>query len=408
MGEYSLYSLLPLLLDIDLRELPFDGFYDGGVLRFSAGAGQGIASVSGIFYRIPPGFRKYKIGFREVFPFGVRQLRHFVYPGLSNSSTSIFCRRYAASLFKVALLSKVGQQQENRLWCPNFMAPLPCFGSRQAFPPPSTIRMKTMHFSGLFPLLNWRWLWLTVAAFLAGLLNAVAGGGSFLSFPAMLSMNISPIQANATNTVALWPGQLTSIAAYREDIRKNSQMVLPMALAGLLGGTVGAIVLLNTPQLTFLHMVPWLLLGSALIFAVSGPVSRWLEARKTRAAGQTRAPRRLPLFFATAAVCFYIGYFGAGAGFLIITVLSLFGFQDLHEINALKVVSTTLANGIAVVIFSVSGKVVWPYCLLAMVVCAIGGYSSARLARRVPQPALRGLVVFIGLSMAAFFFWRNP
>ena len=126
-----------------------------------------------------------------------------------------------------------------------------------------------------------------------------------------------------------------------------------------------------------------------------------------RAAGQTHAPRRLPLFLSTAAVSFYIGYFGAGAGFLIITVLSLFGFQDLHEINALKVVSTTLANGIAVVIFSVSGKVVWPYCLLAMVVCAIGGYSSARLARRVPQPVLRGLVVLIGLSMAAWFFWRN-
>jgi uncharacterized membrane protein YfcA len=89
-------------------------------------------------------------------------------------------------------------------------------------------------------------------------------------------------------------------------------------------------------------------------------------------------------------------------------VLSLFGYQDLHEINALKVSTTTLANGIAVVIFAVSGKVVWPFCLLAMVVCAIGGYSSARLAHRVPQKVLRGLVVFIGLSMAAWFFWRNP
>ena len=107
------------------------------------------------------------------------------------------------------------------------------------------------------------------------------------------------------------------------------------------------------------------------------------------------------------AVCFYIGYFGAGAGFLLITLLSLFGFQDLHEINALKVVSTTLANGIACIIFAVGGQVVWRYCLLAMVVCAIGGYASARLARRIPQPVLRGLVVFIGLFMAAWFFaWQ--
>jgi uncharacterized membrane protein YfcA len=265
-----------------------------------------------------------------------------------------------------------------------------------------------MHFSGLPSYMNWHWLWLTVAAFVAGVLNAVAGGGSFLLFPAMLSMKMLPVQANATNTVALWPGQLTSIAAYRDDIRKNPRLLWPMILAGLLGGAAGAVVLLNTPQMTFLHMVPWLLLTAATIFAISGPASRWLARRKGAIAGQTHPPRRLPLFFATASVCFYIGYFGAGAGFLLITVLSLFGCQDLHEINALKVVSTTFANGIAFVLFVVNGQVVWRYCLLAMVACAIGGYTSARFARMVPQQVLRGLVVLIGLSMAAWFFWRNP
>ncbi len=264
--------------------------------------------------------------------------------------------------------------------------------------------------------ISWQWLWLTVAAFLAGVLNAVAGGVSFLLFPAMLGMKILPVQANATNTVALWPGQLTSIAAYREDIRKNLHLALPMAFAGLLGGTAGAVVLLNTPQMTFLHLVPWLLLVAALIFAASGPVSRWLErrsaARRSIASGETATsppppPRRLPVFFATMVICFYIGYFGAGAGFLIITALSLFGFQDLNEINALKVVSTTMANGIAFAIFVVDGQVVWRYCLVAMVTCAIGGYTSASMARRIPQPVLRGLVVFIGLSMAAWFFWKD-
>jgi hypothetical protein len=261
--------------------------------------------------------------------------------------------------------------------------------------------------------IDWHWLWFTAASFLAGVLNAVAGGGSFLSFPAMLSMKILPVQANATNTVALWPGQLTSIAAYRQDIRKNLRLVWPMGMAGLIGGTAGALVLLNTPQMTFLHLVPWLLLISASIFAFSGPVSRIfvrisLSRRQNRLDAIPHPPRRLPVFLATMVVCFYIGYFGAGAGFLLITLLSLFGFQDLHEINALKVVSTTLANGIAVVIFAVSNKVVWPYCLVAMFVCAIGGYSSARLARRVPQAVLRGLVIFIGFSMAAWFFWRTP
>ncbi len=262
-------------------------------------------------------------------------------------------------------------------------------------------------FFGMFPLVDWHWVWLIVAAFLAGLLNAVAGGGSFLLFPAMLSMKLLPIQANATNTVALWPGQITSVAAYWDDIRKHQSLAWLMALGGLLGGTMGAVVLLNTPQMTFLHLVPWLLLTAASIFAVSGPVTRWLARRKGAIAGATHPPHRMGVFLATVFVCAYIGYFGAGAGFLLITALSLFGMEDLHEINALKVAATTPANGIACVIFSVSGKVEWRYCLLALVICAIGGYVSASLARRVPQPVLRGLVVAIGLSMAAWFFWKN-
>jgi uncharacterized membrane protein YfcA len=184
-----------------------------------------------------------------------------------------------------------------------------------------------------------------------------------------------------------------------------------MGVAGLIGGTCGAIVLLHTPQMTFLHLVPWLLLVAAVIFALSGPVSRWLEHLKfvrSHTPGGVHTPRMVPVFVGTMAVCFYIGYFGAGAGFLIITLLSLFGYQDLNEINALKVVSTTMANGIAFVLFVLTGQVVWRYCLVAMVTCAVGGYMSASLSRRIPQAMLRGTVVFIGLGMAAWFFWTNP
>ncbi len=258
--------------------------------------------------------------------------------------------------------------------------------------------------SALPAYVNLRWLWLTVAAFLGGGLNAVAGGGSFLLFPAILGMRVLPVQANATNTVALWPGQFTSIAAYREDIRKNFRLAWPLAIAGLIGGTSGATLLLRTPQMTFLHLVPWLLLGAATIFALSGPVSRWLLRRKGATAGHPHHPRRLPVFLATVAVCFYIGYFGAGAGFVLITMLSLFGYQDLHEINALKVVSTTMANGVAFALFVLNGQVVWRYCLVAMFTCAIGGYTAARFARRIPQQILRATVVLIGLGMAAWFF----
>jgi uncharacterized protein len=263
------------------------------------------------------------------------------------------------------------------------------------------------HFLGIAPDLTWRWIWLVTASFLAGVLNAVAGGGSFLSFPAMMGMGVLPVQANATNTVAIWPGQLTSIAAYRIEVRRNLALAWIMGLAGLIGGTVGAVVLLNTPQKTFLHLVPWLLLVAASIFAVSGPVARWLERRKGSIAGATHVPRRIPIFIATVVVCFYIGYFGAGAGFLIITLLSLFGYQDLNTINALKVVATTLANGIAFTIFIVDGQVVWRYCLASMIAAAIGGYVSASVARRIPQRVLRLSVVAIGLGMAAWFFWRS-
>lgn len=269
-----------------------------------------------------------------------------------------------------------------------------------------------IHLSGLSFSVDWHWLWLAVAAFLAGVLNAVAGGGSFLSFPAFLGMGMLPVQANATNTVAIWPGQLTSVAAYWPDVRRNLRAAWPMGAAGLLGGTAGAVVLLNTPQMTFLHLVPWLLLGAACIFAVSGPVSRGLARLNVARAesaltGEAHAPRRLPLFFATIAVSFYVGYFGAGAGFLFMTLLALFGYQDIQAINALKVVANTLANGVAFLIFVVDRQVVWSDCLLAMVVCAIGGYASASLSRRVPQAVLRGLVVVIGLTMAAWFFWKN-
>lgn len=266
--------------------------------------------------------------------------------------------------------------------------------------------------ASLFFGLDLRLVWVIIAAFLAGALNAVAGGGSFLSFPALLGVGLGPIQANATNTVALWPGQLTSIAGYWIEVKKHPRLAIKMGIAGFIGGSVGAIVLLNTPAKTFLFLVPWLLLFAALIFAFSGPVMRWIQRRKGSAAVDPQRERRRQqgpwiLVLTTIAICFYIGYFGAGAGFLIISLLSVFGFEDLNEMNAMKVVSTTMANGIACILFAASGKVEWRFCLAAMVTCAIGGYTSARIAQRANPKILRAMVVVIGLGMAAYFFWRN-
>ena len=251
---------------------------------------------------------------------------------------------------------------------------------------------------------HWPYIWLVVASYIAGVMNAMAGGGSFISFPAMLSIGVPPIQANATNTVALWPGQLTSVAALRGDLRRD---LLPVVCsASVLGGVSGAVVLLNTRQVTFLHLVPWLLLVASLLFGISGPVSRWLRERSAEP-HVVNAPAVVPLFFVLLPVCFYIGYFGAGAGFLIMSALALFGVEEIHALNSLKVLAACLSNFCAVVTFVLSGAVIWHYCLISMVFAAVGGYVGAQYARRMNANVLRTIVVITGCAMAAYFFWKN-
>ena len=248
------------------------------------------------------------------------------------------------------------------------------------------------------------YLWLVTASLIAGVMNAMAGGGSFLSFPAMLSMGVLPIQANATNTVALWPGQLTSLATLKSDVRKD---LLPVvALASIVGGVTGAVVLLRTGQTTFLRLIPWLLLTGTVIFGISGPISRWLRARSAKPHAQ-HTPGYLPLFCALFPICFYIGYFGAGGGFLVMTVLALFGVEEMHSLNALKIVTACLSNLVAIVTFIVTGAVLWHYCLISMVFAASGGYIGAKYARRMNPEALRMIVVITGCVISAYFFWRQ-
>jgi uncharacterized membrane protein YfcA len=249
------------------------------------------------------------------------------------------------------------------------------------------------------------YLWLVAASLIAGVMNAMAGGGSFISFPAMLAIGVLPIQANATNTVALWPGQLTSVWALRMDIRRD--LLAVVATASVLGGVSGAVVLLRTRQITFLHLVPWLLLVASLLFWISGPVSRWLRARSAQP-HVPRTPAMLPLFLMLFPVCFYIGYFGAGAGFLIMSALALFGVEEMNALTSLKVTAACLSNLCAVVTFIFGGAIVWRYCVVSMVFAGIGGYAGAQYARRMNADVLRTIVVVTGCSMAAYFFWRQP
>src|SRR5271157_3561420 len=188
------------------------------------------------------------------------------------------------------------------------------------------------------------------AAVVAGAINSVAGGGSFISFPALLFIGIPPVNANATNTVALWPGQVASIGAYRGELEKLPwRSVTPLLITGVLGGIFGAWVLLKTPQNTFMRLVPWLLLIATLIFMLSGRITQWVRQRAEHGEHHEFATGR-GIFLQTF-IAFYLGYFGAGAGILILAMLALLGMDHIHTMNALKAWLTTVSNGVAMVLF---------------------------------------------------------
>jgi uncharacterized membrane protein YfcA len=252
-----------------------------------------------------------------------------------------------------------------------------------------------------------QYIFLALAAGLGGLVNSVAGGGGFLIFPSLLKAGLLPIQANATGTVALWPGQFTSIAGYREDLRKNRRLVIPVGLVALIGGLAGALTLLRGSQNSFLRLVPYLFLLGATSFAVSGPVSKMVRRRMEDHAAHPEHQKPvalIPLLLALLAITYYIGYFGAGAGLLTMTALALCGVERIAEINALKVVITTVANGVAVITFIVGGAVEWRFCWLMMIACAIGGYIGARNARRIDDRILRPAIIVLGFVIAIYFF----
>jgi uncharacterized membrane protein YfcA len=243
------------------------------------------------------------------------------------------------------------------------------------------------------------------AALVAGTLNAMAGGGSFISFPALLGAHIPPVYANATNTVALWPGQMASIVAFRAEIRKSKQLLIPVMVAGAIGGVAGAITLLHTSQTTFKTLVPWLLLFATVIYAASKRINDFILTR-ARSTKKEVTGFPVPMFVALVVVSIYIGYFGAGAGFLIITVLSLFGVKNLNEVNALKALCTTLANGVAVVTFVIAGAVYWKECLTMMGMAIVGGYLGAAYSRKMNPGLLRGVVIALGAALSLYYFYQ--
>ncbi|HET8540163.1 MAG TPA: sulfite exporter TauE/SafE family protein [Anaeromyxobacter sp.] len=238
---------------------------------------------------------------------------------------------------------------------------------------------------------------LTVAAAAAGVVNAIAGGGTLLTFPALLAAGVAPVAANATNTVALFPGQLASSFAYRSHIADERRRALVLAVPSLLGGVVGAWLLLAMPERVFAAVVPWLIVFACVVLAFQGQLKH-LVAR-VRHANHPAA-----LWVAQLGIAIYGGYFGAGIGILMLAAMGILLPSSLQHANALKVLFSLLINAIAAVIFVLSGAVHGGEAVLMAAASIGGGFLGARLAQRLPPTGMRGFAIAVGLLAAGKMF----
>ncbi len=247
-------------------------------------------------------------------------------------------------------------------------------------------------------------LFLFCAGALGGALNSVAGGGSFIAFPALLFTGVPPIQANATNTIALWTGAVASGGAYRQRLDAPRRVLIPLLAASLIGGVIGAFLLLKTPAHTFMRVLPWLTLGATLLFAFGKKIA---AGRKSLIEHDTT---RGPLAAATLfqfCVGVYGGYFGGGMGIVMLAMLAALGMTDIHAMNALKSVMGSVINGVAVVTFIIARAVYWRHGLIMILGAIAGGYLGAHYAMKLPQLWIRWFVVLVGAGMTAYFFWKS-
>jgi uncharacterized protein len=241
------------------------------------------------------------------------------------------------------------------------------------------------------------------AALLGGALNAVAGGGSFIAFPALLFSGVPPVPANATNTVALWTGLVFSGGAFRQHLNARARVIVTLFAVSLAGGIFGAFLLIRTPAHTFMQVLPWLMLSATLLFVFGRKILR--SNLVTQSHEPTTRAIMLASFFQLL-VAVYGGYFGGGMGIVILAMLTAFGMANIHAMNALKTVLSSATNGVAVMVFIAWHAVYWPQAVVMICGAAFGGYFGARYSLRLPQALVRGFVIAIGSGMTIYFFVR--
>jgi uncharacterized protein len=239
------------------------------------------------------------------------------------------------------------------------------------------------------------------SAFAAGAINSVAGGGTLLSFPTLIWLGLDSVAANATSTVAIWPGSLGGMWGYRKELKTADPRMLALTAPSLVGGIAGALLLRFTPPSIFDALVPFLILFATVLFMVQETVQRIFKTGEARheSARWLAGAMLFQLF-----VALYGGYFGAGIGILMLAALSILGLTDIHQMNGLKNFFALCINGVAAIYFMVAHMVAWPYVLIMAVGAIAGGYGGAGLARRLGRAKVRALVIAIGFAMALSLF----
>lgn len=245
---------------------------------------------------------------------------------------------------------------------------------------------------------------LLAAAFTAGALNAVAGGGSFLTLPALVFTGVPPVIANATGTVALLPGYMAGAWGFKDDMQSPPGLSMKQVVAlSLIGGSAGAALLLFTPDATFRKVVPWLLLAATAMFAFGPQLRAWAAGKNSAHATPSMAKAAAGMLI----VAIYGGYFNGGLGILLLALFGLLGQTSLNAMNGMKNLVSALLTAIAVVIYAVGGIVEWKLALVMMAAATLGGYLGARVARKIAPHALRWGIVATGLVMAGLFFAKG-
>lgn len=248
---------------------------------------------------------------------------------------------------------------------------------------------------------------LLVTAFAAGALNAVAGGGSFLTLPALVFTGVPPVVANATGTVALLPGYMAGAWGFKDDMQSPPGLSMKQVIAlSLMGGSAGAALLLFTPDATFRKIVPWLLLAATAMFAFGPQLRAWASGKNdSNAAPNVTNATKAAIGMLIVAV--YGGYFNGGLGILLLALFGLLGQTQLNAMNGMKNLVSALLTAIAVAIYAVGGIVEWKQALIMMAAATLGGYLGARVARKIPAHILRWSIVATGLVMAGLFFAKG-